>query len=137
MTLNRQDGFKWSDDTAFFSLDFIDDFSQDSSFLDQNGIDSGENELHQLSIGVEALDDIEEGINDGFGIIVDFLSLYGFVLLGDSEEVFDGLWFEELLMFLEVVEAHFDSSSDFAEGLFLHIEAQGVVMVAFGLGFHL
>jgi hypothetical protein len=62
--------------------------------------------------------------------------LYSFVLLGDSEEVFDGLGFEELLMFLEVMESHLDSSSDLAEGLFLHVEAHGVVVVTFGLCFH-
>ncbi len=39
-------------------------------------------------------------------------------------------------MFLEVVESHFDSSGDLAEGFFLHVEADRVVMVAFGLGFH-
>jgi hypothetical protein len=39
-------------------------------------------------------------------------------------------------MFLEVVETHFDSSSDFTESFFLHIEADRVVMIAFGLGFH-
>jgi hypothetical protein len=62
--------------------------------------------------------------------------LYVFVLLGNSEEVFDGLRFEEFLMFLEVVEAHFYSSRDFTEGLFFHVEAHRVMMVTFGLSFH-
>ena len=136
MTFNRQYGLEWSNDTAFFSLDFIDHFSQNSSFFNQNSVDCGKNELHQLFIGVETLDDIEKGIDDGLGVIINFLALYVFVLLGDSEEVLDGLGFEEFLMFLEVVEAHFDSSGDFTKGLFLHVEAHRVMMVAFGLSFH-
>ena len=34
------------------------------------------------------------------------------------------------------MESHFDSCSDLAESFFLHVEAHGVMMVAFGLWFH-
>ena len=84
MAFDWQDGFEWSDDTTFLFSDFIDDFSQDSSFFNENGINSGEYELHQLSIRVETLDDIKEGIDDGFGVIVDFFALNSFIFLSDT-----------------------------------------------------
>lgn len=136
MAFDGEDGLEWSDDTSLLSFDFIDDFSEDSSLFDENSVNGGENELHEFSIGVETLDDIEKGVDDGFGVVVDFLSLDGFVLLCDSEEVFDGFGFKKFLVFLEVVETHFDSSGDFTEGFFLHVEAHGVMVVAFSLGFH-
>lgn len=34
------------------------------------------------------------------------------------------------------METHFDSSGDLAESLLFHVEAHGIVMVAFSLWFH-
>lgn len=84
MAFNRKNGFERSDDTTFFFSDFVDDFSQDSSFFNENGINSGKHEFHQFSIGVETLDDIKEGIDDGFGVIVDFFALNSFIFLSDA-----------------------------------------------------
>jgi hypothetical protein len=39
-------------------------------------------------------------------------------------------------MFFEVVEAHFDSSSDLRQGFFFLVEAQRIVVIAFCLAFH-
>lgn len=61
----------------------------------------------------------------------------GFVLLGDFQEIFNGSGFEDFLVFLEVMESHFDSGGDFGEGFLFEVEADGVVMIAFSFGFHL
>ena len=72
----------------------------------------------------------------GLGVIVEELLLGFLVALGEFEEYFDGAWFEDFLMSLEVVETHFNPSGDFAELGFLLVECQGVVMELFVVCFH-
>lgn len=89
MSIKRKNGLQWGDDSSFLSLDFINDFSQNFPFLHQDCVNGWQYKFHQLPIGVEASDNVKKCIHDSFGIVVDFLSLNGFVFLCNSEEVFD------------------------------------------------
>lgn len=135
MTFKGKNKFKWSKWSTFLFFSFINNFSKNSSFFHQNGINGWEDKLHQLAIRVETSYDIQEGFHCGFWIVVDFLSLDCFVLLSDSQEIFDRFGFKKFLMLLEVVETHFDSCGDFTKSFFFHIETHRIMMIAFWLDF--
>jgi hypothetical protein len=98
-------------------------------FLGEDGVEGCEHILHEVGLPVEADDHIEEGLDEGVGVLLQQFFLSCLVGLVEALEVVDGVGLECGLLAsgVELVKPEVGSACDGLEFLVLLVEAERVV----------
>ena len=95
LLVDSLDTLEFRDESGVFAcLHFLDQNSQNLPFLSQDGVESGEDVLHDVSLSVEADDNIDQAVDIGFGVFFEELLLARLAAFVEANKVLYGLGLE-------------------------------------------